>query len=102
LHSDATAFPSHRATTSLVNATAKKSYTATLLVTPGTGIAPFKWSLISGSKLPAGLTLNPTKGIISGKPKNATAAGAPASFTVEATDAKKQTAPRTLTLTIGN
>ena len=90
------------ATTSLVNATSNVTYTATLQLNPGTGIAQFKWSWVvqSGSKLPsvAGLSLNPTTGVISGTPKKT----GTFSFTVKVTDAKKQTATQPLTLTIGN
>lgn len=88
------------ATTNLTNATAKQSYTATLHITPGTGVAPFKWSLLPGSKLPAGLTLKATTGVISGKPAKPTVT--PASFTVHVTDARKRTATQLLTLTITN
>ena len=58
----------------------------TLQVTTGTGIAPFKWALVPGSKLPAGLKLNATTGVISGKPtKTGTA-----TFSIKVTDAKKR------------
>jgi len=86
------------ATTSLPDATAKKPYTATVQVTPGTGVAPYKWSLQPGSKLPAGLSLNATRGVIAGKPTKSTVT--PASFTVKVTDAKKQTVTQTLALTV--
>lgn len=84
------------ATTSLVDAIAKQRYTATLQVYPGTGNPRYKWTLVPKSKLPAGLTLNATKGLISGRPtKTGTF-----NFTVKVTDAKKQIAMQSLTLII--
>ena len=87
------------ATIRLADATAKQAYSVTLQVTPGTGVAPFKWSIVpGGDKLPAGLTLNATRGVIAGKPAKATAL--PVNFTVKVTDARKQTATQLLTLTV--
>jgi hypothetical protein len=60
------------------------------------GIAPYTWSLASGSSLPAGLTVSPG-GTISG-----TVGGSAGfyTFTVEVTDATPQTATETLTMTV--
>jgi len=82
-------------TGSLPAGVVKVKYTKTLAVTGGT--APFKWSLAAG-KLPAGLTLNPTTGVITGTPtKTGTA-----NFTVEVTDtsAIRQLCKLALTLTV--
>ena len=79
-------------------ATLKQTYTpVTLQVTTGTGIAPFKWALVPGSKLPAGLKLNATTGVISGKPtKSGTV-----TFSIKVTDAKKRaSAPKQFSLTV--
>ena len=72
--------------TILQNATVKQPYSAQLQIVPGTGVASYKWSLLPGDKLPAGITLNATKGIISGKP---TKAGM-FFFSIKVTDAIKQ------------
>jgi hypothetical protein len=68
-------------------------YLATLSATGGK--TPYMWSLASGS-LPAGLTINPGAGVISGTP---TAAGN-FSFVVQAADSAAATASRAMTLTI--
>ena len=86
-------------TTSLTDGKAKVAYGPVTLVATG-GVAPYKWSLATGSKLPAGLSLKSTTGVISGKPSKMTAT--PASFTVKVTDAKKQPATQILTITITN
>ncbi len=52
-------------TTSLPAATAGQAYSATLTAADGT--APYTWSVTSGS-LPAGLSLNPATGAITGRP----------------------------------
>jgi large repetitive protein len=65
-----------------------QAYSQTIATSGGT--APIAFS-ISGGALPAGLTLNPTTGAITGAP---TAAGA-YSFTVTATDAAGLTASKT-------
>ena len=57
------------------------------------GIAPYSWSVTSGS-LPNGLTLNPSTGVISGTVSRAGAF----TFTTEVTDASAKTATRQLTL----
>ena len=63
----------------------------------------YKWSLTSGSKLPAGLSLDKSTGVISGK---ATKIGT-YSFTIKVTDTKTSgagtlTAHRTLSITIAS
>lgn len=71
------------------------AYSQTLGVSGG--IAPFTWALISG-KLPRGLSLNTSTGVISGTPQ----AGAPrASLTFQVTDSATPTAEvATVTLSI--
>ena len=83
-------------TATLPGGTVKVKYSQSLTATGGT--APYKWALATGNKLPAGLTLNATTGLISGKPTKATTAN----FTVKVTDAKKQTDSQALTITISN
>ncbi|HXG65578.1 MAG TPA: Ig domain-containing protein [Blastocatellia bacterium] len=82
-------------TTSLPGGTVGVSYSATLAATGG--VAPYTWSVISGS-LPAGLSLNSSTGVISGTP---TSAGT-ANFTAQATDAQNpaDTDSRALAITI--
>ena len=80
-------------TTTLTAATLSVPYTATLATTGG--LAPFTWSVSSGT-LPAGLTLNATTGVLAGTPS---AAGAP-SFTVQVTDALNGTDTQALSLTV--
>lgn len=68
------------------------------LVIASGGVAPYSWTVTSGS-LPDGLTLNPATGIIRGTP---TGSGASA-FTVGVTDSltpSAQTATQALTLTV--
>ncbi len=62
------------------------AYTTTLVTANGTG--PFTWTLFGGS-LPAGLSLNPTTGVVTGTP---TAAGnSNATFTVRDSTGKSAT-----------
>ena len=68
-------------TTSLPNARRNKNYSRTLTATGG--LAPYTWSVVSGS-LPPGLTLNAATGVISGK---ATTLGTYA-FTVQVRDSQ--------------
>ena len=81
--------------------TSKEKYSAKLAVKGGK--APHKWSLTSGSKLPAGLSLDKSTGVISGK---ASKIGT-YSFTIKVTDSKTSgsgtlTAHRTLSITIAS
>ena len=82
-------------TTSLPSGTANAGYSATLSVSGGT--APYTWSISTG-QLPAGLTLAPATGAISGTP---TTSGN-YSFGVTATDSTStpQSATATITLSI--
>jgi hypothetical protein len=68
-------------TTSLPNAKRNKSYSQTMQATGG--VAPYSWAIVSGS-LPAGLSLNSSTGVISGK---ATTLGL-YNFTVRAVDSQ--------------
>jgi hypothetical protein len=72
-------------TTSLPAGTVGQVYGQTVTATGGT--TPYTWSVSAGT-LPAGLTLNPSTGAISGTP---TAAGTP-NFSVTATDSSTPTA----------
>ncbi|MBV4357603.1 MBG domain-containing protein [Pinibacter aurantiacus] len=65
------------------------AYTATTVTASG-GTSPYSYAVTSGT-LPAGLTLNPTTGILSGTP---TASG-PSVFTITATDASSGVGPYT-------
>jgi hypothetical protein len=83
-------------TPSLPNGSVTSVYSQTLQTLGGT--APISWSVIAGS-LPAGLTLDPNSGVISGTP---TASGVTSNFTVQATDSSSpnQTATSALTIQI--
>jgi putative Ig domain-containing protein len=81
-------------TTSLPDATAGMAYSASLGATGGS--APYTWAAIAGS-LPAGLSLSPSTGGISGAP----AAAGPSSFTVEVTDAALRKATAALSINVG-
>jgi hypothetical protein len=81
-------------TTSLSGGTIGVAYNQTL--TASGGLTPYNWSIASGS-LPAGLTLNPTTGVISGTP--AGPAGT-STFTAQVTDATTATATKALSITI--
>ena len=82
-------------TTSLAGGTQSVAYSQTLGATGGT--QPYSWTLVSGSSLPAGLTLS-SGGVISGTP---TVQGT-TSFTVQVTDASSpvQTTSAALSITI--
>jgi hypothetical protein len=69
------------------------SYSAHIFVTSTT--APYTWSVVAGT-LPAGITINPASGIVSGTP---TASGN-FSFTIQATDGAGHTAVQAYTLVI--
>uniref|UniRef100_Q01TD0 Ig family protein n=1 Tax=Solibacter usitatus (strain Ellin6076) TaxID=234267 RepID=Q01TD0_SOLUE len=83
-------------TSSLTNAVQNSPYTATLAATGGTGT--YSWQVASGA-LPAGLTLNPTNGQITGTP-TAPVSATPLTFKVTDTDSPAQTATANLTLTV--
>lgn len=85
-------------TTSLLNPMVGETYNQTLQYTDNGGTLPVVWSVPSGA-LPAGLSLIPNTGAITGK---ATAPGN-ATFTVQATDSSAptpQTATQQLSLTV--
>jgi hypothetical protein len=85
-------------TRSLPNGRVQVAYTASLQASGGT--PPYSWSLAAGS-LPAGLSLDPGSGAISGTP----AAAGPGSFTVRVTDSTAsapQTATKDLTIAISS
>ena len=86
-------------TASLTDGKAKTAYGPVTLHASG-GVAPYKWALATGSKLPAGLTLKASTGVISGKPTHATTPSV--SLTVKVTDAKKHTDTQLFTLTVTN
>jgi uncharacterized protein YhjY with autotransporter beta-barrel domain len=79
---------------SLPNGTQGTPYSQTLIVNGGTG--PYSFAVSSGG-LPAGLTLNPNTGVISGTP---TGSG-PATFTIAATDINGNTGNRAYTVNVG-
>ena len=81
------------ATPSLLGADRGGAYSQDLSGTGGTG--PYTWSIASGT-LPAGLSLNPATGVVSGIP---TATGS-ATVTVRLTDADGATATRSLTVVV--
>jgi hypothetical protein len=80
-------------TTSLPGGTQNAPYTTTLAAAGGT--PPYTWAVISGT-LPAGLSLAPSTGVISGTP---TGTGTN-SFTVQVTDNNSQTGSKALTLAV--
>lgn len=86
------------ATPSLPNALTGSAYSQTLTASGGT--PPYTWAIVSGS-LPAGLSLDPKSGILSGTP---TGSPATSTFTVQVTDSTAGPAPLTaqkaFTLTI--
>ena len=86
-------------TTRLPNGKVKVAYDPVTLHATG-GVGPYRWALEPGSKLPGGLSLKATTGVIAGKPVKPTAA--PVSFTVQVTDARKQITTQLLTVTITN
>ena len=80
-------------TTSLPQGTVGTAYSATLMASGGT--TPYTWSITSGT-LPAGLSLAPSTGIISGTPTAASSA----SITVQIKDASAFTKSATLAITV--
>src|SRR5712692_7188770 len=91
-HSSARSQTVSISTSSLPDAQAQVSYTATLTATGGT--EPYFWEVVNG-QLPKGLGLDPA-GVISGTP---TVAGA-FTFTIQVTDADGQAASADLSLNI--
>jgi len=81
-------------TSSLPNGTVGQAYSATLNATDGT--PPYTWSL-TGSPLPAGLSLSASSGAITGTP---TAVAGPVNLTVKAVDSKTQATEAVLGLTV--
>src|SRR5580704_4171867 len=81
---------------SLPNGRVSASYSATLTVSGGNG--PYTWAIANGA-LPAGLTLNPTTGVISGTPTQTTSMDL---LTIRVSDSSgvPQSAVATLTLTV--
>jgi len=73
------------------------SFNLTLQTSPGTGVAPFTWSLANGSTLPPWLSLS-AAGVLSAAqvPANANSA----QFTVQVTDSANVTASLTLSVTV--
>jgi large repetitive protein len=69
------------------------AYSQQPVITGGTG--PFTWAVSAGS-LPAGVTINPSTGLISGTPTASVTAG----VTITATDSFGQAASKTVTVTI--
>ncbi len=80
-------------TTSLPSASVNTPYNA--LLTANGGVTPYTWSISAGS-LPAGLTLDPSTGQLSGL---ASASGLGV-FTVKVTDSQSHTATQPLSITV--
>jgi len=98
--------PMEFTTTSLPPATVGASYSASLVVTGG--FAPYSFKLVRGAgRLPAGLTLDKSNGVISGTPNSRSVT---TTFTIEALDTKtprskgspasQRTVERTYTITV--
>ena len=83
------------ATTRLTAGVLNAQYSGARLAATG-GVAPYKWSLQAGSKVPPGLKFNGITGGWSGKP---TKAGEFA-FLMKVTDAQKKTDTQSLNITI--
>lgn len=82
-------------TASVARSAVLKAYSQTIATTGG--VAPYSFSLASGSTLPDGLTLS-SAGVISGTPsKGANAKYKTFAFTVEVTDASGQSANKSFT-----
>jgi len=81
-------------TTVLPDATMSQYYSQTLLASGGE--PPYNWSLINGSLLPAGLTLDASTGTIYGNPTNAKTVA----FSVQVNDTVAGTATQDLSLSV--
>jgi hypothetical protein len=81
-------------TSPLTSGTVGVAYSQTLAATGG--IPSYTWSIDSGS-LPAGLSLNPSTGAITGTP---TAAGGPTTITFRVTDSVAVTTTKALSITV--
>lgn len=84
-------------TTSLPSGSVGTAYSTTLAASGG--VTPYSWTVTSGS-LPAGLSLNPTSGLISGTPTTAETS----TFTITVSDAETpaDTANANLSITISS
>ncbi len=83
-------------TSALPNAQVNTTYTSTLAASGGT--VPYTWALTSGT-LPAGLTLNPTTGEITGMP-TASVTAVPLAFAVKDSASPAQSSSANLSLTV--
>ncbi len=82
-------------TSALPSASINSAYSATL--TASSGATPYTWTVVGGA-LPAGLSLNPSSGLISGTPTLAGAYTANIQLSDQSTPA--QSVSKTLTLTV--
>ncbi|MBU1778189.1 putative Ig domain-containing protein, partial [Patescibacteria group bacterium] len=80
-------------TASLPNGYVNSTYSQTVLAI--NCVAPYTWSIISGS-LPNGFSLNPNTGVISGTPATAETSN----FTIRVTDANSLTDSQALSITV--
>jgi len=85
-------------TTSLDNARVGRSYNESLQRSGG--ISPFTWSI--SAPLPSGLQFNTSTGVISGTPANGTIGTHTRTYTVQDSSTPKQSASKSLSLTITN
>jgi serine protease len=83
-------------TSSLADATKTVAYSDTLVAAGGT--PPYTWSVSSGS-LPAGLTLDPSTGALTGTPS---ATAGTYTFTAKVDDAASQSATKTLSVDVAD
>ena len=82
-------------TASLPNGTVGVAYSQTIAA--GGGAPPYSWSIVAGSS-PAGTTLNPTSGALSGTPTSS----ASFTFTVQVTDSSSNIASKPFTVVIAS
>jgi len=80
------------------NATVGQAYSSTLSVTGGTG--PYAFSIVSGSSLPPGLTLNSSTGVISGTPSSSITQTTTYTFTSKVVDAKGNSDTQTCSIKV--